>query len=444
MNTLLITNAQIVNEGRTYAGDLFIKNGRIHRIDADLAGLSAEKTIDAQGHVLMPGMIDAHVHFRQPGLTHKGDIASESQAAVAGGITSYMEMPNTLPPTTTLDLLEAKNALAARMSLANYAFYLGATHDNLDEIRRLDPQRICGIKVFLGASTGNMLVDRPETIHQIFAEAPTPVTAHCENSVIIQKNEADFLSRFGEQMPIKHHPEIRSAEACYQSTAMAVELAGQYGTRLHVLHLSTKNELALFSDAPLSAKTITAETGVHYLFFDDRDYEAKGTLIKCNPAIKSRQDREALIQAVKTGRIDTIGTDHAPHTLAEKKNPYFKAPSGLPLAQHALVSILERYHQGLFSLELIAAKTAHAPAQIFQVEQRGFIREGYWADLVLVDLHRPWTVGPENIQSKCGWSPFDGYRFRSAVIATIVSGHPVWMAGKIDPRIKGQRLQFDR
>ncbi|MEA3232777.1 MAG: dihydroorotase [Thermodesulfobacteriota bacterium] len=444
MKTILIKDARIVNEGIVNSGDLFIKNGRIDRIGSGLTGLVADITIDADGKVVMPGMIDAHVHFRQPGMTHKGDIASESRAAVAGGITTYLEMPNTLPPTTTVERLEQKYQIASQSSLANYAFYLGATHNNLDEIKRLDPQRVGGVKMFMGSSTGNMLVDEPETMNRIFAEAPILVAVHCEDPSIIKENEAIYRSRFGENVPMKHHPDIRSAEACYQSTALAVERAQRYGTRLHVLHLSTHDELSLFSDRPLSGKSITAEACVHHLFFDAGDYTKKGTLIKCNPAIKSRQDREALIRAVKANRIDTIATDHAPHTLAEKENSYFKAPSGLPLVQHALVSLLELYHQGIFSLELIAEKTAHAPAEIFQIEQRGYIREGYWADLVLVDLHQPWTVSAENIRSKCGWSPFDGYRFRSAIIATIVSGHPVWDAGKIDGSVKGRRLRFNR
>jgi len=444
MQTILIKDAWIVNEGIVNSGDLFIKNGRIDRIGSGLTGLVADINIDADGKVVMPGMIDAHVHFRQPGMTHKGDIASESQAAVAGGTTSYLEMPNTVPPTTTIDRLEEKCRIAARTSVANYAFYLGATHGNLDEIRRLDPQRVGGVKVFMGASTGNMLVDEPETMNRIFAEAPILVAVHCEDPSIIKKNEAIFRSRFGENVPMRHHPDIRSAEACYQSTSLAVELAQRYGARLHVLHLSTQDELSLFSDSPLTAKSITAEACVHHLFFDAGDYTEKGTLIKCNPAIKSRQDREALMRAVKANRIDTIATDHAPHTLAEKENSYFKAPSGLPLAQHALVSLLELYHQGIFSLELIAEKTAHAPAKIFQIEERGFIREGYWADLVMVDLHRPWTVSAENTFSKCGWSPFDGYRFRSSIIATIVSGHTVWYGGKIDAGVNGRRLRFDR
>ena len=444
MKKILILNARIVNEGSIQSGDVFIQNGRIEAIGPGLAGRQADITIDADGQVLMPGMIDSHVHFREPGLTHKGDIASESRAAVAGGITSYLEMPNTIPPTTTRKRLAEKYRIASRTSLANYGFYLGATSDNLDEIKGVDPQQVCGIKVFMGASTGNLLVDQPDAIRRIFAEAPIPVAVHCEDPVIIQKNEALFRSRFGEDVPIRHHPDIRSVDACYRSTSLAVEVAKRYGTRLHVLHLSTQKELSLFSSDPIAEKSITAEACVHHLFFDADDYEEKGALIKCNPAIKAQHHRDALIDAVLDNRIDAIGTDHAPHTLAEKEKSYFNAPSGLPLVQHALVSLLEGYHRGVFSLELIVEKTAHAPATLFQIEDRGFIREGYWADLVLLDLQRPWTVSSENIQSKCGWSPFGGYRFRSSIETTIVSGHLAWHAGRIDPKIPGQPLSFRR
>ncbi|RTZ98910.1 MAG: dihydroorotase [Deltaproteobacteria bacterium] len=444
MKKILILNARIVNEGSIFPGDVFIQNGRIDTIGKGLTGRQADITIDAAGRVLMPGMIDGHAHFREPGLTQKGDIASESRAAVAGGITSYLEMPNTLPPTTTDKRLVEKNRIASRTSLANYGFYLGASADNLDEIKGIDPRRVCGIKVFMGASTGNLLVDQPDALGRIFAEAPVLVAVHCEDTAIIQKNETVFRSRFGEDVPILHHPDIRNVDACYQSTSLAVKLARQHGTRLHVLHLSTQKELSLFSSAPLSQKTITAEACVHHLFFTIDDYRDKGTLFKCNPAIKARRHRAALIGAVLDGRIDTIATDHAPHTLAEKEKTYFKAPSGLPLVQHALVSLLEGYHRGAFSLELIAEKAAHAPAIVFQIEDRGFIREGYWADLVLVDLDRPWTVSPKTIQSRCGWSPFDGYRFRSSVITTIVSGHLAWHAGKIDSGTAGQPLEFQR
>jgi len=444
MKTILILNAQIINEEYTYASDVFIQNGRIEEIGTGLTGCQADITIDAEGRVLMPGMIDGHVHFREPGLTHKGDIATESSAAVAGGITSYLEMPNTLPVTTTNERLAQKCRIASQTSLANYAFYLGATHKNLVEIKQVDPKSVGGIKMFMGASTGNMLVDQPEIMERIFAEAPILVAVHCEDSSIIKKNEAAFRARFGENIPVVHHPDIRSVDACYKSTSLAVKLAKQHGTRLHVLHLSTQKELSLFSSDPLSQKNITAEACVHHLFFDAEDYREKGTLIKCNPAIKTRRHRNALISAVVDNRIDTIATDHAPHTLAEKEKSYFGAPSGMPLAQHALVSLLEGYHRGVFSLELIVEKTAHAPATLFQIEDRGFIREGYWADIVLVDLHRPWTVSAGNIRSKCGWSPFDGYGFRSLVVTTIVSGHLAWHEGRLDPGVTGRQLRFQR
>lgn len=444
MKSILIKNAQIVNEGTIRPGDLFLKNGRIERIDSDITDKNADDVIDAEGNIIMPGMIDAHVHFREPGLTHKADIASESRAAVAGGITSYLEMPNTNPPTTTLSRVEDKCHLAAHTSLANYGFYLGAAHSNIDEIRRIDPSLVGGIKLFMGASTGNMLVDKKEALNTIFASAKIPVAVHCEDSTIIKENEAEFRARYGEDVPMRYHAAIRSNDACYQSTAEAVALANRHGARLHVLHLSTQEELALFSDTSLSEKTITAEACVHHLFFDDRDYDRKGTRIKCNPAIKSSHDRTALIEAVNANRIDTIGTDHAPHTLAEKNKPYFKAPSGMPLAQHALVSLLEGYRRGDFTLALIAEKTAHAPAELFEIEHRGYIREGYWADLVLVDLHRPWTVTADNLLSKCGWSPFEGHRFGATILATIVSGHLAWQKGRINEKVKGRRLRFDR
>ncbi len=444
MKSTLIVNAQIVNEGTIQLADLLIKNGRIERIDTNLSSRPADMIIDAENNYILPGMIDAHVHFREPGLTHKGDIASESRAAVAGGITSYLEMPNTNPPTTTRDRIEAKCTLAARKSMANYGFYIGASLRNLEEIRRVDPLKVAGIKLFMGASTGNMLVDKNETLNAIFASSKIPVAVHCEESTIIKKNEISFRSRYGEDVPIQYHPKIRSSDACYQSTAKAVALAEQHGTRLHVLHLSTGKELGLFSNTPLNDKTVTAEACVHHLFFDDRDYEDHKTLIKCNPAIKSSKDRIALIDAIKSNHLDTIGTDHAPHTLAEKNNYYFKAPSGIPLAQHALVSLLERYRKGDFTLELIAEKTAHAPADIYSIDRRGYIREGYWADLVLIDVRQSWTVTTASLLSKCGWSPFRGYQFGTTILATIVSGQIAWRAGKMDNRVKGRRLHFNR
>jgi dihydroorotase len=444
MDSILILNARTVNEGRIQALDVYVQGGSIERIGGDLASLRADTVIDAEGRVLLPGMIDDQVHFREPGLTHKADLHSESKAAVAGGITSFMDMPNTRPQTVTLEALEAKYALAAERAVANYAFYLGATHDNMEVIRALDPSKACGIKVFMGASTGNMLVDDPETLATLFAEAPTLVATHCEDTPTIVDNERRYRERCGEDIPMAYHPRIRSEEACFKSSSLAVALAREHGTRLHVLHLTTARELALFEDAPLGAKRITAEACVHHLYFDEADYAEKGTLIKCNPAIKTARDREALIEAVGQGRIDVIGTDHAPHTLEEKRNSYFKAPAGLPLVQYALPALLELYHEGRLSLERIVDRTSHAVARCFGVCERGFIREGYWADLVLVDLDRPFTVTREGVLSKCGWSPFEGRRFRSRVHATLVSGRLAYRDGVVDGRVRGQRLIFER
>lgn len=444
MKSILIVNARVVNEGRIVDADVFIDNGRIHKIGGNLTGQAADTVIEANGKSLIPGMIDDQVHFREPGFTYKGDIASESRAAVAGGITSYMDMPNTRPPTTTLDALEEKCQIAAQRSLANYSFYLGATNDNIDAIRRLDPRRACGIKVFMGASTGNMLVDRRETLQAIFAQAPVLIATHCEDTSTIIEHEHEYRRRYGEDVPIACHPLIRSEHACFKSSSLAVDLARKFGARLHVLHLSTARELQLLSDSRLDEKRITAEACVHHLFFDSSDYEDKGTLIKCNPAIKTRDDRDALRQAVLDNRIDIIGTDHAPHTLPEKHNNYFAAPAGLPLVQHALQSLLEHYHNGLFTLELIVGKTSHAVATLFQIKDRGFIREGYWADLVLVDLNRSYTVARDLVLSKCGWSPFEGETFRSSIDATIVSGHIAYQHGVVDDSVLGRRMEFDR
>jgi dihydroorotase len=445
MDSILILNARTVNEGSIQALDVYVQGGRIERIGGDLASLRADTVIDAQGRLLLPGMIDDQVHFREPGLTHKADLHSESKAAVAGGITSFMDMPNTRPQTITLEALEAKYALAAERAVANYAFYLGATHDNIEVIRALDPSKACGIKVFMGASTGNMLVDDPETLATLFAEATTLVATHCEDTPTIVENERYYRERFGEDIPMAYHPRIRSEEACFRSSSLAVELAREHGTRLHVLHLTTARELALFEDRPLGAKRITAEACVHHLYFDENDYAEKGTLIKCNPAIKTARDREALIAAVGQGRIDVIGTDHAPHTLEEKRNScYFKSPAGLPLVQYALPVLLEFYHRGRLSLEWIVDRTSHAVARCFGIRERGFMREGYWADLVLVDLDRPFTVTREGVLSKCGWSPFEGRRFRSRIQATIVSGRLAYRDGVVDGRVRGQRLMFER
>ncbi|BBO69588.1 dihydroorotase [Desulfosarcina alkanivorans] len=444
MATILITNALTINEGTAIHQDLRIRDGRIDAIGGDLSGRGADRVVDAGGRVLLPGMIDDQVHFREPGLTHKGDIGSESRAAVAGGITTYMEMPNTAPATTTIDRLEEKHRIAGQTSYANYSFYLGGANDNIEIIKQLDPKQACGVKVFMGASTGNMLVDDPVALEQIFTHSPTIVATHCEDSPTIDENTGRFQAIHGEDIPIALHPAIRSEAACYQSTALAVELAGRCNTRLHVLHLSTARELGLLSSLPLEKKRITAEVCVHHLFFSGTDYRDKGNLIKCNPAIKTEEDRRQLLAALEKGTIDVVGTDHAPHTLAEKQQPYLKAPSGLPLVQHALVSLLEHVHTGALTLEQVAEKTAHSPAKLFDVRERGYLREGYWADLVLVDLEHPTVVDDQPVHYRCGWTPFAGHTFRSSVAATFVSGHLAYHDGRIDPDPAGQRLEFDR
>ncbi len=445
MTSLLISNAQVVNEGRILQQDILVRNGRIEQIGAGLAAGNADQVIDANGRYVLPGMIDDQVHFREPGLTHKGEIATESAAAVAGGITSFFEMPNVNPLTINSEALEDKYSRAKEKSLANFAFYLGASNDNLEHIKRLDPKAACGIKIFMGASTGNMLVDNPETLEAIFAHAPTIVVTHCEDTPTIKLNEDHYREQYGDAVPMACHPLIRSEEACYLSSSYAVELANRFGTRLHILHLTTEKELSLLRPGPLSGKQITAEACVHHLFFSEADYETKGALIKCNPAIKKESDRLALLQAVRDDLIDVVATDHAPHTWEEKQNPsYFKAPAGLPLVQHALVSLLEHYHKGLLSLEKIVQKTSHSVADLFQVSDRGYIREGYWADLVLVDLHKPTIVDEQTLYSKCGWSPFAGYLFKSTIEATVVNGNVVYQNGILNNQWRGQRLVFNR
>lgn len=444
MNTILILNARIINENIETQGDILIKDGRIQKIGKDLSGQKTVITIDAKERVLMPGMIDDQVHFREPGLTHKGDIRSESMAAVAGGITTFMDMPNTTPPTTSLSLLKEKFHLAEENAFANYSFYLGGSNTNIDEIKSFDPSASCGIKVFMGASTGNMLVDDPNVLEQIFTHSPGIVAVHCEDTPMITENTRQAKERYADAIPMSSHPLIRSEAACFKSSSLAVELAEKCNTRLHLLHLTTAKELSLLSDHPLDQKKITAEACVHHLFFTERDYEEKGTLIKCNPAIKTEHDRDQLVLAVKSGKIDVIGTDHAPHTLMEKMAPYVASPSGLPLVEFALVSLLEKYHDKIFSLGLIAEKTAHAPARLFNIKDRGYIREGFWADLVLVELDRPFDVDEKPVLTKCGWTPFSGYTFRSTIAATFVSGHLAYVNGKIDPIPAGRRIQFNR
>ncbi len=445
MRPLLIANANLVNEGQITQADVLIRDGRIEAIGHNFDASGAD-VLDANGRYLLPGMVDDQVHFREPGLTHKADMATESRAAVAGGITSYMDMPNTIPNTLTSEILNEKKQLASGRSMANYAFYLGASNDNLEAIKALEPKDACGVKVFMGASTGNMLVDDPKVLEGIFTHAPTLIAAHCEDTPTILENEESYRSIYGDNIPFTLHPTIRSEEACYKSSSLAMELAKRCGTRLHILHISTAREAEMFSDAPLQDKMITAEACVHFLHFSDEDYASKGALIKCNPAIKTAEDRAGIIQALMDGRLDVIGTDHAPHTWDEKQNSsYFKAPSGLPLVQHALQTVLEHYHDGIFSLEFIVEKTSHAVAEMFNIRERGYIREGYWADLVLVDLEKPFLATHANSLSKCGWTPFDGYEFRSSIAATLVNGQLVWKDGALlEVAAPGAALVFDR
>lgn len=440
----LIKNAELINEGRRFHADLRVKGGRIETIAGDLAARPGEQVVDAAGLWLLPGMIDDQVHFREPGLTHKADIAHESRACAAGGITSFMEMPNTKPPALDRDTLEAKYARAAETSAVNYAFYMGASNDNLEAIRSLDPKAAPGVKVFMGASTGNMLVDDPDVLDGIFREAPTPIITHCEDTPMIDALHAKAREKYGDAIPAWEHPLIRSREACIKSTRLAISLAQKHGSRLHVLHISTADELALFQPGPLKGKKITAETCVHFLHFDDRDYERLGFLIKCNPAIKTAADREAITRALAEGRLDVLATDHAPHLLEEKAQPYDKAPSGLPLVQFALQAALQRVFEGKLTLERVVEAVCHAPAQLFDVAERGYLREGYAADLVLVDPNRPHTVRRDEVLSKCGWSPFEGETFGSSIAATFVNGQRVWDGRQIDASVRGQRLTFTR
>jgi dihydroorotase len=445
MKTILITGANIVNEGKIFRGDLLIKDGLIYSIGSEISNFEVDIEIDAQGKFVFPGVIDDQVHFREPGLTHKADIYTESKSAVAGGITSYMEMPNTMPPATTLELLEQKYEIAAQKSLANYSFYLGASNDNIEELKKLDPQNICGIKVFQGSSTGNMLVDNLESLERIFAECKVLIATHSENDAIIKANLDRITSEMGTSISAAFHPKIRSAEACYDASKRVVDLARKYGTKLHVLHISTEKEVELFdANLPLEQKRITAEACIHHLWFSEEDYADKGNFIKWNPAIKSKADRDGILKGVLNGNIDVIATDHAPHTLEEKNKPYLEAPSGGPLAQHSLVAMLDLYHQNKITLEQIAQKMSHNVAILFEIEKRGFIRSGYFADLVIVDLNDPWTVSKDNILSKCGWSPFEGHTFKSKITHTIVSGHIAFENGKFDETKKGERLKFYR
>ncbi|MEZ5084486.1 MAG: dihydroorotase [Bacteroidales bacterium] len=450
-NSYRIVNASIINEGNIFQGNILVRNGVIEKIEK---GNSYENIstwpkdvplVDLNGQYLMPGVIDDQVHFREPGLTHKADIYTESKAAVAGGITSFMEMPNTIPNALTQELLEEKYIIASKKSLANYSFYMGVSNDNADEVLKTDPKTVCGIKIFLGASTGNMLVDNIDTLNTLFSKAKMLIAVHCEDEPTIQANLELFKEKYGNNIPMEAHPLIRSDKACYKSSKLAVGLAKLYNTRLHVLHLSTEKELDLFDGStPLNKKRITAEVCVHHLWFNSSDYNRLGSKIKWNPAIKSTSDQHKLFEALLADKLDVIATDHAPHTLQEKQNKYLKAPSGGPLVQHALPAMLDFYHEGKISLERIAEKMCHAPAVCFQVKNRGFIREGYVADLVSFDLSRETLVDQSNILYKCGWSPFEGHTFKSAITHTFVNGHLVYNNGIFDETKKGQRLIFQR
>lgn len=444
MDRILIKNASIVNENSMFESDVLLLNEHIERMDVDITDDRAN-IIDAKGKFLLPGIIDDQVHFREPGLTHKGTIATESRAAVAGGITTYMEQPNTNPQTTTIEKLEEKFAMAKASSFANYSFLFGGTNDNLEELKRLDKNATSGVKLFLGSSTGNMLVDDERVIEEIFRNTEMVISAHCEDEGTIKANLARFQQEYGDDIPVKYHPLIRSEEACYLSSSKAIALAKKTGARLHVFHLSTGKEMELFqNDIPLEDKKITAEVCIHHLWFSDVDYDTKGTLIKWNPAVKTAEDRSKLWEALLDDRIDVIATDHAPHLLEEKENVYTKAPSGGPLVQHALPALLEKYHEGVISLERIVEKMCHNPAKLFQIEKRGFIREGYFADLVLVDLNAPWRAGKDTNAYKCGWSPFDGYTFNSKVSHTFVNGHLAYENGQFSQERNAKRLTFDR
>ena len=444
MNKYLIKSATLVNEGQQIVADVLINNGLIEKIGSDLSAPEVQ-VINAEGLYLLPGMIDDQVHFREPGLTHKADIFTESMAAVAGGITSFMEMPNTVPNTLTQDLLADKYSIASQTSLANYSFYMGASNDNLEEVLKTDAKNVCGIKVFMGSSTGNMLVDNEQTLENIFSKTQMLVATHCEDEQTIRENLALFKAKYGEDLTIEMHPLIRSAEACYKSSSLAIELAKRYQTRLHILHISTAKEIALFDNVtPLKDKRITAEACVHHLWFNDQDYAAKGNFIKWNPAVKTATDQAGILQGILDDRIDVIATDHAPHTLAEKQQNYMQAPSGGPLVQHALPALLEMHLKGKISLEKIVEKTAHNLAICFDIDKRGFIREGYWADLVLVNLNDPFKVTPLNVFYKCGWSPFDGDTFSASITHTFVSGNLAYQNGKFTTNEIGKRLNFNR
>lgn len=439
----LLKNATIINEGKQFESDLLIKGDRIEKIAENISDDTAT-VIDLKGKLLIPGMIDDQVHFREPGLTHKGNIYTESRAAVAGGITSFMEMPNTNPNATTQELLQDKYDIGAKSAIANYSFFMGATNDNIEEVLKTDSSTVCGVKVFMGSSTGNMLVDNEQTLTGIFSKCPMLIATHCEDEATIRHNLAIYKEKYGDDMPIKYHPEIRSDEACYLSSSLAAGLAKKYDTRLHILHLSTAKEMELFrNDIPLSKKRITAEACIHHLWFSDRDYDQKGTFIKWNPAVKKQRDQDAIWEALNDDRIDILATDHAPHTIEEKENNYFNAPSGGPLVQHAVLAILEKAKEGKISIERAVEKMSHAPAQCFNIQNRGYIREGYFADLVIVDPSDTLTVEKNNVLYKCGWSPFEGFTFSHSIDTTFVNGNIVYANKQIVEGNTGHRMTFD-
>ncbi len=441
---MLIKSATIINEGQQFEADVLIKNGRIEKIASSISA-NNEEIINASGKYLFPGAIDDQVHFREPGLTHKANIFTESRAAVAGGVTSFMEMPNTVPNALTQKLLADKYAIGAKDSLANYSFFMGASNDNIEEVLKTNPTDVCGVKIFMGSSTGNMLVDEEKTLEGLFSKIDMLIATHCEDEATIRRNTEAAKVQFGEDVPIEQHPIIRSGEACYTSSSLAVGLAKKYGTQLHILHISTAKEIELFdNNMPLADKKVTAEACIHHLWFNDNDYAKKDSLIKWNPAVKTSEDQKAIFEAVLSGKIDVIATDHAPHTLEEKQNSYFKAPSGGPLVQHSIVAMLDFYHQGKISLTQIAEKMSHNPAILFKIKDRGYIREGYYADLVLVDIDNPWTVSKENILAKCGWSPFEGHTFKSKVTHTLINGKLAYANGTIQEVGSGDRLLFNR
>lgn len=446
MADFLIKGARVVNEGKVKTADVLVRGKHIERVDESFDVKFKVNEIAAEGLHLIPGIIDDQVHFREPGLTHKATIYTEAKAAVAGGVTSFMEMPNVNPLTLTIDLLEEKYAIGARTSLANYSFFMGTGHSNFEELMRVDRNRVCGIKIFMGSSTGDMLVDDPEILERVFRERNDILIAtHCEDDRLVKERTAEFVARYGEDIPFECHPEIRNETVCLNSSTYAVQLAKKFNSRLHILHISTADELKLFTnEIPLEDKRITSEVCVHHLWFDKSDYATLGSKIKCNPAIKEAHHKKALFEALLDDRLDIIATDHAPHTKEEKDNKYAKAPAGLPLVQHSLNVMLEFYHQGKISLEKIVEKMCHAPAQCFEVKDRGYIREGYFADLVLVDINHDWKVTPDNILYKCNWSPFEGKTFKGKVLKTFVNGHLAYNEGNFDETIRGERLEFDR